>query len=195
MGTTATWALPYPELSDPPDGPTQIKALANRTDAIATQLKSGVPTLQMGQQNVVITSATTASLGVTFPRAFTALPTVVGNINAASANMVGWTLRMTAVSNSAANILLTTTGAGVTYTPAVQWLAALNPVTPLAMKAETFAVEEGWHYATATCHTPGCPKEDEAVSGILVPDVPADWGWGGISCGVCGQPITDVVAT
>lgn len=33
MGTTATYALRYPELTDTPDGATQIKNLANDTDA------------------------------------------------------------------------------------------------------------------------------------------------------------------
>jgi len=33
MGTTgAPWLLPYPELTDPPDGPAQIKALATAVD-------------------------------------------------------------------------------------------------------------------------------------------------------------------
>lgn len=41
MGTTPNYLWPYPELTDPPDGATQIKALANAVD---TSLK-GVDTL------------------------------------------------------------------------------------------------------------------------------------------------------
>jgi hypothetical protein len=34
MGTTPKYALPYPEQSDPPDGPTQIRALADKLDPL-----------------------------------------------------------------------------------------------------------------------------------------------------------------
>jgi microcystin-dependent protein len=34
MGTTAKYAIPYPELTDPPDGPTQMKNLAERVDIV-----------------------------------------------------------------------------------------------------------------------------------------------------------------
>jgi len=36
MGTTPVWLLPYPELSDPPDGPAQIKALAEKLETQLT---------------------------------------------------------------------------------------------------------------------------------------------------------------
>lgn len=36
MGTTPKYLLPYPELTDPPDGPAQIKALALAIDALDT---------------------------------------------------------------------------------------------------------------------------------------------------------------
>ena len=49
--------------------------------------------------------------------------------------------------------------------------------------------------ATVTCHTQNCPKADEPV-----PDVPITWvddsgteqPVGGVICGACGQPITDI---
>ena len=34
MGTTANYQIPYPELTDPPDGAGQMKALANKIDAL-----------------------------------------------------------------------------------------------------------------------------------------------------------------
>ena len=35
MGTTTNYAWPYPELTDPPNGPAQIKALADAVDLSA----------------------------------------------------------------------------------------------------------------------------------------------------------------
>jgi len=41
MGTTATWALPYPEQSDPADVPVDMKELCDRLEAVLTQVKAG----------------------------------------------------------------------------------------------------------------------------------------------------------
>jgi hypothetical protein len=44
MGTTPIYQLPWPEQSDPPDGPVQIKALADRTELSLGAVR-GTPTL------------------------------------------------------------------------------------------------------------------------------------------------------
>jgi hypothetical protein len=44
MGTTPIYQLPWPEQSDPPDGPVQIKALADRTELSLGTVR-GTPTL------------------------------------------------------------------------------------------------------------------------------------------------------
>lgn len=69
MGTTPTLGLPYPAPSDPPDGATQIQALA---EAVEAAVQAGVVT-------VAATSSITGSQPVTFPAAFSGLPVVVAS--------------------------------------------------------------------------------------------------------------------
>jgi hypothetical protein len=38
MGTTTTWQIPWPELTDPPDGSAQMRAIAERVDTCLTQI-------------------------------------------------------------------------------------------------------------------------------------------------------------
>lgn len=49
MGTTPNYAIPYPELTDPPDGAGQMKALANQVDALLVQLSAPPPVVQVRQ--------------------------------------------------------------------------------------------------------------------------------------------------
>lgn len=49
-------------------------------------------------------------------------------------------------------------------------------------------VTDGWHAATVACETVDCPKNGEQVT-TYIPDVPSDWGWLGVVCGVCRQLI------
>lgn len=196
MGTTPGYAWPYPELTDPPDGPAQIKALAQAIEATMTATRSGIPIVQTGSLSVAVNAATTSSTTVTFPRAFTAIPSAVANLNTGSGSSADWHPRMIGVSATAATLFLK--GPSVTFTFPCQWVAALNPPTPIATGQQAPApapaptIEEGWHLVTATCHTSGCPAEGTSVPNIAVPDDPAAWGWSGIVCGSCGQPINDL---
>lgn len=51
--------------------------------------------------------------------------------------------------------------------------------------------------ATVTCHTDGCRKSGEAVPGLPVtyddPESGEEIRVDVVTCGVCGEPITDVV--
>lgn len=191
MGNTPKYGWPYPELTDAPDGPAQIKALAL---AIEAALAPAIPTVQTNPVNVtiVINNTTSGVATVTFPRAFTATPSPVANILAQGGLVVGWLLRCVGVSATGMSIQMNGP-TPITYSPTINWIAALNATAPAA--ATTDYVEPGWHYVTATCHTPGCPKDGEPVAGLLVPDNPEEWGWTGITCGACGQPITDIIPT
>jgi len=187
MGSTQYNQIPYPELTDPPDGPAQMKALADRVDQL---LHTGVPTVQAGQFTGGPNNAVSYSTSVTFPRAFSTAPTVVTNINSGSGSVNTSSPRAFGISATAFtyNIFATAT---VTYSVPLQWAAVLSATVPVAVTR----TEDGWHYVTATCHTAQCPKDGQPVEGIMVPDDPAAWGWTGIICGACGQPITDIVPT
>jgi hypothetical protein len=195
MGNTPLYGWPYPELTDPPDGPAQIKAALLAIEPTMKATRDGVPHIQHGQILATITNASGFNVSITFPRAFPVPPTVVGNINSASSTMTGWVFRCTSITNTTFNLYVNGSTA-ITYTPYLQWIAGIGAATaPAVLTSELPPLEPGWHYATVTCHTPGCPKDDEPVPGCAVPDVPADWGWAGIICGGCGQPITDIVMT
>lgn len=66
MGTTPNYTWPYPELTDPPDGATQIKSLANAVDGTV----KGIDTRVIGHDNPAIcqvrqTIAQSIATGVT----------------------------------------------------------------------------------------------------------------------------------
>lgn len=52
--------------------------------------------------------------------------------------------------------------------------------------------EEGFHFATVTCHTSGCESEGRPVENLAIPDDPESMNWTGVVCGACGKPIDDV---
>jgi hypothetical protein len=57
MGTTPNYAIPYPELVDPPDGAGQMKALANRVDTVIKPIGDRVLTgLSTARPAVVVGS-------------------------------------------------------------------------------------------------------------------------------------------
>lgn len=61
--TTPTFALPYPLGSEPPDGPAQVGALANRLETVLGAFDSNV---LIGADNGLVTSATTIADGNTW---------------------------------------------------------------------------------------------------------------------------------
>ncbi len=67
---TPSLILPYPLPADPPDGASQIQALAEQLDTIVPLIQSGTETLTTDGNNFV-------TFALTFPRQFAATPTVV----------------------------------------------------------------------------------------------------------------------
>ena len=60
MGTTPVYTLPYPEPANPPDGPAQIKALAERVEAVLTA------TVRVPPATIAPTMAVAAPVGWLF---------------------------------------------------------------------------------------------------------------------------------
>jgi hypothetical protein len=195
MKQTTTWQIPYPESPDHTRTWEYWQAIADRVDTCLTTLKNGVPVVQAGTVNMSINNATSGSATVTFPRTFTAVPTLAVNINSGAGigGAGGCWSKMFNITTSGGTLFLNAASPVTFSNVPVQWTAFMPPATPLAAALQATDAPAGWHYVTATCRTPGCPSENQPVENILVPDVPEDWGWSGITCGACGQEITDIV--
>lgn len=165
-------------------GTTASPLLANVIPGVIPQVQTGGFT---GGPNNSTGSATT----ITFPRAFTGIPSIATNINSGAGVTYSTITRGRAVSATAFTFD-THTPEVTTYTTAFQWIAALTPTAPLTELAAAVP-EDGWGFATATCTTPGCPRSGVPVEGVIVPADPAPEYWTGVICGVCDQPVTDVV--
>jgi hypothetical protein len=73
MGTTPTYALPYPELTDPANVPVDMKELAEATEAVLGGRRSASGTASLA----LPTAQAANSVAVTFPAGrFTAAPAV-----------------------------------------------------------------------------------------------------------------------
>lgn len=62
MGVTTNFSFPYPGLTDSPDGPTQVEALANAIDAELETIVAGLPAAEIAVTkagNTSLTSTTT----------------------------------------------------------------------------------------------------------------------------------------
>lgn len=192
MGTTPNYAIPYPELVDPPDGATQMKALATKVD---TQLKTNYDALNAGVLKIPFAVHTNkvavANHGAngatnqvhTLPAGrFTQVPIVV-----CSAYCEGSRLNATVSSNPAptvsgmtiSTINLQANTATLCYVAwwAVQMTSGASP----GLRAEP--TSNPTH--SLTCHTAGC---DNAGLPIPMDMSAADVAY----CGVCGQPIEDI---
>jgi hypothetical protein len=209
MGTTPNFAWPYPERTDPPDGPAQIKALANaadttvkavKTTADAAKTTADAATVNLGKLptrgyagRTAVNSAGAGSLtkSLTFPVAFAAQPSISTNLTLAVGTNSGWTSR--AINGTATGFTMFAAGTASSWSGNIDWAAYELNTTVTALVGPRAAGPQGWHYVIATCWTLGCPKSGEPVSGLLVPDDPEFWGWAGIVCGACAEPITDVV--
>lgn len=198
--TTPTWGLPYPDSAEHTRTWEFWQALAEAVDTKLTTVKNGIPNVQTGSVSMAINAATSGTVTLTWPRAFTATPSCATNMTTGSGSTSDWKSRMITVSATGGTVFAF--GPTLTLTFTVQWIAALNAAAPIAVGAGVGSAgappppaprsEDGWHTVTATCHTPGCPNEDVPVPGISIPDDPAAWGWTGVACGACGQPITDL---
>lgn len=200
MGVTDVFDLPFPELEDTPDGATQMEELAWATEGVLVALRSGIPLAQAGAitMNASPTVPVSTCTGsATFARAFPSAPIACVNIGATAGNTKTWVGRNIGTSTTAiTGWAYSVDNTAIVWTHTLGYIAVLNAsaALPLAARALAATTPEGWFYVTATCHTAGCPKEDEAVPEIMVPDDPVEWGWTGITCGVCQQPMTDIAS-
>ena len=185
MGTTPTYTWPYPELTDPPDGAGQIKALANAVDATIAALHGRLP-YAMAAGKVTTTTANgnnAQQVTVNFPAGrFSVAPIVtLAVLQIPSTSSMQRThepfiyaLSATAMSVQQNNL----TGVNWTANFDIHWMAVqmLAGAAPgiLDVKAA----------GSATCHTPECDN-----AGIPIPVASLD---GDHFCGVCGHPITDL---
>lgn len=62
MGTTDTWALPYPESTDPPNGPVQFRQLADATDAALSTANGDTSPRAFGSQGAESISSNSETL-------------------------------------------------------------------------------------------------------------------------------------
>jgi hypothetical protein len=171
---------PYPVGTDRVmDGDDAIASLALSVDSRVGVWAAGAVTV------TVPTGGTFATLAVTFPAGrFSAAPfcfanvrvnnptTVQGGVAAAAPTATGFTV--TAVRNTSGTVDLFWSAVQIA-TPA---LAAVQPASDEETPGST---------RTATCQVDGCPNAGIAID-LFVPD------GAGVACGVCAQPITDVVA-
>lgn len=116
MGATNNYGLHYPESTDTPDGATQMRQLAEDVDSAIGGVDAkatGIAKVQGGSANISPTTSETfldvpssngtyhlGSVNVTFPSAFSSVPTVVASSNSTVPGVV--------IEVSVANI--TTTG-------------------------------------------------------------------------------------
>ena len=197
MLNTPTWQIPYPESGEHTRTWEFWQAIAQRVDACLTtlknQTKAALPIIQLGSVNMSPNAISVVSTTVTYPTAFAAIPTVLTGLATSPSGSSSWTTK--GVNATTSNFTLfaqSATNTNGTFTVAVAWQATLLG-TPMPAALLRSAPPDGWHSVSATCHTPDCPSDGQTIDDIVVPDVPEEWGWTGITCGGCGQPIATVI--
>ena len=79
--------------------------------------------------------------------------------------------------------------AAQTFSLPCQWLAVDTFTYPVSALRAQPRIEPDWHYIDVACTNAACRQFEIPVTGLAVPDVPEDWGWQGVLCGTCSQPI------
>jgi hypothetical protein len=171
------------------------KATADTAKATADTATANLAKLPVkgyaGRTNVNSAGAGSITKTITFPVAFAAQPAISTNLTLAVAGNSGWTSR--GINGTASGFTMFAAGTAASWTGNIDWQALeLNTTVSLLSLPQSDA-PEGWHYVTATCTNPECPNHGQPVTGILVPDDPEFWGWAGVVCGQCGEPIDDLV--
>ena len=185
--------FPYPAPTDPvSQGADAIRALAEALDPRA-------PIQAMGFINISVTTSS-ATAAVTFPAGrFAVAPYVWTNLFTGAGGTQRLVARCWAATPTGASLGLWTgdgTATSASNLP-VQWLAVAVPLVAvgLGLQAPMPTAFTGLVYATVTCTTEGCPNEDvplELVVGYRDEETGETLLVGSVTCGVCGQPITDI---
>jgi hypothetical protein len=181
MGNTPIYGWPYPELTDPPDGPAQIRALGT---AIEGTLAAKAPfAISAGSTPVQLTASTAGNVAVTFPlNRFTQIPLVVGAVSGGSGGAFGCYSPHASPTTSGMTLYLDRAAATTAAIP-VHWIA----MQMTSAAAPGLLADEGFIDRVVTCHTVGCDNAGYPITLSVPDDLTA------FVCGVCGQPITDIV--
>jgi hypothetical protein len=169
------------------DGDNAIAALAT---AIETRMVEGSMPWRMAAGATApwasIAANSGASLTVTFPTSrFTSAP--IMSTNGISS---GYVATSSAAPNTTQCTLRCYNPTGGSITPSVHWMAIqMLPGSGAGLLAVR-ELEPGETAYRVTCHTAGCDNADAELE-IFWLDADGDPT---VVCGVCGQPITDVIA-
>lgn len=155
------------------------------------------PQIQFGME-VVQPAGTSLALPITYPRAHLGTPAVTTNWATGAGSSQVMQSRAISVSASGCTLyLVSVTGTAYTAPSSsnLMWTSSgwftVPPSIPAQLVTEP-ELEPGFHYATLTCHTPGCLKADVPVPRIILPDEEPE-GYLNPRCGLCSQDIVDIV--
>lgn len=152
------------------------------------------PSIQSGVELMAL-AGTSATLAMTFPRAYSAMPAVVANFASGAGGTASFVCKAINVTTTGCMLFPISTSA-TTYTGSINqgWIASGYYTGPPTIPASLAIpeLEPGHHYAVLTCHTPGCLKDGVPVPRIILPDVEPE-GYLNPRCGLCSQDIVDVV--
>lgn len=184
MGTTPIYAWPYPELIDPPDGASQIKALALAVETTMSRLPYA---MAAGQLLMAANGQTVIAGTITFPAGrFTQTPlvTLTSLYNpASSASQRAYTPFIASPFSN--------TSMGVQINNSVAWTSNLwmnwIAVQMTSVAAPGMLSDDLGPMSTAVCRIAGCDNRDIPIE-IHRSDEP-------VYCGVCGHPIEDIEPT
>ncbi len=153
------------------------------------------PQVQFSGVEGISIAGTSATLPLTFPRLHVGTPAVMTNFLAGAGASLSFISRAINVSTSGFTaFLFSATGVSYTAATSFQWMSAGWFTSPPSIPAplEGRELEPGFHYATLTCHTPGCLRADVPVPRIILPDEEPE-GYLTPRCGQCSQDIVDIV--
>lgn len=180
MTGTTSKGLPYPQGGDLlSQGDDTIKALADALNAMMPfRLALGSFSATALAGNASMTQTITLPVAAGFDAAPLAFCMAWSNgYNASSASPSSATV----ISCRATNVTATTQATLTLYWLAIQWAPGSGPGPAVLLAADTH---------TATCHTEGCDNAGHPIPMPLEETPEGDLP--GVTCGVCGQPITDV---
>lgn len=118
MPSTAK-GYPYPASTDTPDVPRDVKALADKVEALVPRIATGTAQVPANA------AAASSTVAITFPAGeFTAPPVVVGTMQAATGGLIKCSVRIAAVSATGATVYLSNTDGTVNVAGGpVAWIA------------------------------------------------------------------------
>lgn len=179
MGLTTKHGFPYPEQADSVDVVRDIKALADRNEAVTDGIVHTFWTTTTTSVSVPL--ASTTGIAVTFPAGwFTRAPIAV----VSATNNAVFATNSTAPTTSGMTVTLRNTSTGGALSSAASISLQVPPlVTTTALAAEPALDDVALLTYAITCETAGCSMNGVTVEIQMPEDVPL----GTAMCGTCGQ--------